>query len=247
MHLKHLLLASLLAASAASLFGSSGTDAKIESAAKASYNYRTVLDDKVTVRSKDGVVTLAGSVADKDLKTLAEDTVTNLPGVLRVDNQITLDPALKEHSDAWIAWKVRYQMLVRANVSSLDTKVDVKDGVVVLTGSADNEAQRELTAEYARDVDGVKSVKNELTIRPAPQPASKISESIDDASITSQVKYALMTHKSTSALHTKIVTTDGVVAISGVAANDAEKSLVSKLAKSVRGVKSVNNDMSVKS
>ena len=104
MKLTHLLLSSLMATSAVALFAS--TDSKIEDAAKASYNYRTVLDGKVTVKSNDGIVTLTGIVADRDMKSMAEDTVSNLPGVQRVDNQITLDPALKEHSDSWIALKL---------------------------------------------------------------------------------------------------------------------------------------------
>ena len=78
-------------------------------------------------------VTLTGMVADKDLRNIAEDTVGNLPGVVRVDNRITLDPALQEHSDAWIAWKIRYQLLVRASVSNRDTKVAVADGGMFTT------------------------------------------------------------------------------------------------------------------
>jgi osmotically-inducible protein OsmY len=246
MKLRYILVSSLIATSAVSLFATSATDSKIESAAKASYNYRTLLEDKVTVKSNEGIVTLTGIVADKDLKNLAEDTVSNLPGVLRVDNKITLDPALKEHSDGWIAFKLRYQLLVHANVSYSDTKVDVKDGVVTLTGTVENLAQKELTGEYAKDIDGVKSVKNELVINASAAKPDTIGQSIDDASITSQVKYALFTHKSTSALKTKVATTDGVVVITGVAANDAEKSLVGKLASSIRGVKSVDNNMTVK-
>jgi osmotically-inducible protein OsmY len=73
-----------------------------------------------------------------------------------------------------------------------------------------------------------------------------VGEKIDDTSITTQVKYALFSHKSTSALKTKIITTDGVVAVSGEAGSDAEKTLVSKLAESIRGVKSVTNNMTVK-
>jgi len=38
-----------------------------------------------------------------------------------------------------------------------------------------------------------------------------------------------------------------VVELSGSAANDAERDLVTKLAQSVRGVKSVNNEMTVAS
>ena len=73
-----------------------------------------------------------------------------------------------------------------------------------------------------------------------------MSENIDDASITTQVKYALLTHKGTSALKTKLETNDGVIVITGEARSDAEKALVTKLAQDVRGVKSVRNEMTVK-
>jgi osmotically-inducible protein OsmY len=61
------------------------------------------------------------------------------------------------------------------------------------------------------------------------------------------VKFALLSHKSTSALKTKVTTKDGVVRVTGDANSDAEKSLVTKLASDVRGTKSVTNDMTVKS
>jgi len=247
MKLRHILVSSLIAASSVSLFANSETDRKIEDAAKASYNYRTLLENKVTVKANEGTVTLTGMVADKDLKSIAEDTVNNLPGVMRVENKITLDPELKEHSDAWIAWKIRYQLLVRANVSIRDTKILVKEGLVTVTGTAKSAAEKELVGVYAAEVEGVKSVRNEIAIIPAPGDAKTVAEAIDDASITSQIKYALFSHKSTSALKTKITTTNGVVVITGIAANDAEKSLVGKLAQSIRGVKSVNNEMTVKS
>ena len=247
MKIQHLIVTSLIAASSVVAFASSDTDRKIEDAAKASYNYRTVLDDKVSVKANDGIVTLTGMVADKDSKNLAEDTVSNLPGVVRVNNKITLDPALKEHSDTGIALKIRYQLLMRSNVSIANTKVNVQDGVVLLTGTAGSMAEKELVGAYATDISGVKSVKNEIVILAPAADKNTVAEAIDDASITSQVKYALLTHKSTSALKTKINTNDGVVVIKGEATNDAEKSLVGKLATGVRGVKSVTNDMTVKS
>lgn len=247
MKLHHLLLTSLLAVAAIPFLQASDVDSKIVDAAKASYNYRTILDDKITVKSNEGMVTLTGVVADKDLRSLAEDTVTNLPGVIHVDNRITLDPALKEHSDAWIAWKIRYQLLVRANVSNRNTTVDVKEGIVTLTGSATNMAEKELVGVYAAEIDGVKSVRNQIAIDMPVSNERTVGETIDDASITSQVKFALLNHKSTSALKTKVSTKDGVVQLTGVAANEAEKSLAGKLAQSIRGVKSVTNDMTVKS
>ena len=44
-----------------------------------------------------------------------------------------------------------------------------------------------------------------------------VGEKIDDASITSQVKFALLSHKSTSALKTKVTTTDGVIVLRAIA------------------------------
>ncbi len=246
MKLNNLLLSSLLAASAVTVFGSSSVDNKIVDSAKASYNYRTLLEDKVTVKAHDGAVTLTGTVADANLRDLASDTVSGLPGVLSVDNQILLDPEVKEHSDAWIAFKIRYLLLIHANVSTANTKVLVKDGIVTLTGTVENSAQKELTGEYAKDIDWVKSVNNQLIIQPSASKAQAAQEAMDDASITSQIRYALLTHKSTSAIKTKISTNDGVVVITGTVANDAERSLVNKLALSVRGVKSVVNNVTVK-
>jgi hyperosmotically inducible protein len=229
------------------LLASSATDRKIEDAAKSSYNYRTVLEDHVKVKAADGIVTLTGTVQDKDDKDLAADTVENLPGVVSVNNQIKIEPTYKEHSDAWMALKIRSRLLVKGNVSATSTKVAVIDGNVVLSGTADNLAQKDLTAAYAKDIDGVKTVKNDIIVKDKPATGETVGEKIDDASITSQVKYALLSHKATSAIKTKVTTNDGVIVITGEAANDAEKSLVTKLAQDVRGVKSVSNNMTVKS
>jgi len=241
----------LTAAGPLSLFADPATDRKIEDAAASSYNFRTVLEKQVTVKSEDGVVTLTGTVLDREQKALAEDTVRGLPGVTDVRNQLEVASPGPERSDGWIALKIRSVLLLRSNVSATNTDVSVHDGQVTLTGKAENQAQKELTGTYAREVEGVKSVKNEMTVEPqglAQNGASNqrtLGEKIDDTSITAQVKYALLTHRSTSALKTDVDTKNGVVKIQGVAASEAEKQLVSKLAGSVRGVASVENGMTV--
>jgi hyperosmotically inducible protein len=228
------------------LFASSSTDGKIEDAAKASYNYRTVLADQVTVKSNDGVVTLTGTVQDRDDRALAEDTVNNLPGVVSVNNLIVVKTDVPEHSDAWIALKVRSTLLVKANVSATDTKVDVKDGLVTLTGTATSTAQKDLTEAYVKDIENVKAIHNDIVVEVPAAGSPTVGEVIDDASITSEVKFALLSHRSTSALTTKVITDNSVVSITGVAGSDAEKDLVTKIAQDTRGVKSVINGMTVK-
>ncbi len=262
MKIKNISALLVLIASPLALFASSETDRKIEDAAKASYNYRTVLDGKVKAKSDQGVVTLTGKVEDKTDKALAADTVADLPGVVGVKNEIEVANTHKEYSDGWIALKIRGVLLTKANVSAMDSQVQVENGNVILTGKADNMAQKELTEVYAKEIQGVKSVKNQITVvapvvsdkRTADAPAvgrradegGTMGEWIDDSSITAQVKAALLGHRSTSALMTKVTTKDGVVAVSGVASSDAEKSLVTKLVEGIRGVSSVTNNMTVK-
>jgi osmotically-inducible protein OsmY len=124
--------------------------------------------------------------------------------------------------------------------------VYVKDGIVTLQGEASSVAQKELTTEYAKDIDNVKEVNNEMTIAKTPAaPDATIGDKIDDASITAQVKSSLLSHRSTSAMHTGVTTTDGVVTLSGIAKNDAEKSLVTKLTSDINGVTSVINNMTI--
>lgn len=257
MKTKNLSVLLTLLASPLVLFASSATDNKIEETVKASYNYRTVLEDHVKVKANDGIVTLTGTVQDNDERALAVDTVENIPGVTAVKNEIKIKSDYPEKSDGWMALKIRGRLLVKGNVSASTTTVNVQDGVATLTGTAENIAQKELTGIYAAEIDGVKSVRNEITIEDKAAIARRtaadrrtddgrdLGDRIDDASITSQVKYALLTHKSTSALKTKVVTADGVVVVTGDAASEAEKSLVTKLARDVRGVNKVNNNMVV--
>ncbi len=226
----------------------SETDDRIESSAKKSYVFKTYLkDDSIKTKSKDGMVTLTGKVTTSEHKSLAQDTVENLPGVKNVDNQLKVKGEhAADHSDSWLSTKVKTTLLFHRNVSATGTDVFVKDGIVSLRGEASSLAQKELTTEYAKDVEGIKDVKNEMTVATTPAKTSEtLGERIDDASITAQIKASLMSHHSTSALKTKVETKDGVVTLSGIAKNDAEKSLVTKLVSDIYGVSSVVNKMTI--
>jgi osmotically-inducible protein OsmY len=242
----------LIAASILLLAGvplrASQTDDRIESSAQKSYVFKHYLtDDSIKIESKNGLVTLTGTVAEESHIGLARDTVSRLPGVKSVDNRLVVKgDAPAEHSDTWVALKVKTALLFHRNVRATKTDVNVTDGIVSLSGEASSMAQKELTTEYAKDVEGVKGVKNQMTIAKVPaKPDETTGEKIDDASITAQVKASLLSHRSTSALKTTVETTDGVVTLGGIAKNAAEKSLVTKLATDVNGVSSVVNNMTI--
>jgi len=253
MKMKAIYSAALMAAAIALLVISvpvyaSKTDDRIESSARKSYNFKTYLkDDDIKIQSKDGAVTLTGLVSSESHKSLAKETVAGLPGVKKVDNRLEIKGAPPTaNSDAWLKEKVHTTLLFHRSVSYVKTEVDVKDGIVTLRGNAENQAQKELTTEYVKDVDGVKDVNNEMTVSQTSKKSPQTTgEKIDDASITAQVKMALLFHRSTSALNTTVTTKRGVVTVKGKARNAAEKDLVTKLVNDVNGVKSVKNKMTV--
>ena len=109
------------------------------------------------------------------------------------------------NTDAWITAKVKTMLLFHRSVSAM-TEVNTTDGIVTLRGKATSQAQKDLTTEYAKDVEGVKDVKNEMTVAKTSKKKQTVGGKIDDASITAQVKMTLLYHRSTSALNTSVTT-----------------------------------------
>lgn len=243
-----LVTAFVLLMSSVPLYASS-TDERIESSARESYIFKQYLnDDSIRVASKDGVVTLTGSVTEEPHKKLAAETVESLPGVKSVDNQLVWKgEKIAGSSDALVRERVKLAMLYQRNLSTAKPEIHVQDGVVTVRGEAASKAQIDLATEYIKDVDGVKEVKNDMVVANAGKTmGEKVEEvvaSIDDASITALVKATLLYHRSTSAINTKVETVDGMVKLSGTAKNAAEVDLATKFASDVYGVKSVVNSM----
>ena len=224
-------------------------DDQIEKTFKNSEAYRTQLKKAdVSIDSDNGVVTLKGEVENENQRSVAVETARDIPGVQRVNDELRV---AKAPSDEWIATEVRGALLLHQNVSLIDTNVSAINGVVTLTGSAENEAEKSLAAKYAADVKGVKSVKNDIQV--VAKDADKktgasdqtMGEKIDDATITARLKYALSLNRATSALRTEVKTENGVVTVRGEAKNPAEKDLVTKLATTIEGVRDVRNEMIV--
>jgi len=226
----------------------SSTDDRIESSAKKSYVFKTYLsNDAIKIESKNGHVTLSGTVSQESHKVMAEETVSGLPGVKGVHNQLSVTGSpFSANSDAWVGERVRGTLLFHRSTSYVNTDVSVTDGKVTLRGTASSEAQKQLTTEYTRDVSGVKDVDNQMIVSQSPDKSHRsVSETIDDASITTQVRMTLLFHHGTDVFDTKVSTHKGVVTLGGTAKNQAEIDLASKRANDIHGVKSVNNVMTI--
>ncbi|NTV15240.1 MAG: BON domain-containing protein [Desulfobulbaceae bacterium] len=261
-------VSALLVTSVPVIASANETDDRIESSAQTTYVFKKYLkDDAIKVSSKHGVVTLTGTVSEGHHKSMAQDTVENLPGVKSVDNKLEVKgPAVAGTSDELITTRVKAALLFHRNVSAL-TEVTSKDGIVILAGEAKSQAEKDLTTEHVKDVEGVKDVDNQMVVVTSSGTAEKKTlgekietagdklggkievavDALDDASITALVKTTLVFHRSTSAHRTRVKTKDGRVTLTGTARSSAEKDLVGKYTGDVEGVKSVVNNITVKS
>jgi hyperosmotically inducible periplasmic protein len=66
--------------------------------------------------------------------------------------------------DASITALVKMMLLYHRSTSALKTSVTTKNGVVTLSGKAKNEAEKDLTTKFVKDINGVTEVKNLMTI-----------------------------------------------------------------------------------
>ncbi len=66
--------------------------------------------------------------------------------------------------DGWLWTKTRFDLAAADDLKDSTINVDVQNGVVTLSGSVDNAAQKAKADAIAKAVSGVKNVKNLLTV-----------------------------------------------------------------------------------
>lgn len=69
-------------------------------------------------------------------------------------------------NDSWLWFKTRSALLTTSDLRESTINVDVVNDVVTLKGTVETAAQKTRAEQVAKDIDGVKSVKNELKVAP---------------------------------------------------------------------------------
>ena len=143
-----------------------------------------------------------------------------------------------EMSDQSIADQVEDELLFDTAVFSTNIDVTVEDGIVTLAGSVDNLLAKERAARLAGTVKGVMSVVNTVDVNPSDQRKANL--------IQADIEAALIADSATDAFEIDVdVTRQGEVTLSGDVESWQEKQLAAKVAKSVRGVTQLENNISV--
>lgn len=122
---------------------------------------------EIGVAVKNGIVTLTGTVDTYSKKSAAEIAVKKVSGVKAVAEEITVNlPGSSHKTDADIAAAVLNAIKWHSAFIENTIKVVVDSGVVSLDGEVDWEFQRNSAQLMIEDLIGVRSIINNLKIKP---------------------------------------------------------------------------------
>lgn len=142
------------------------TDTEIAQAVRHALQWDVyVPDERITSTVSDGWVTLDGFVDNWSERTDAERAIRNLAGVKGVVNRITVKPSKPITQDVRKA--IEQVLERRAEREAKRIHVDVRDGVVTLTGVVHSWAERKSVVAAARFTHGVRDVEDHLRTEPA--------------------------------------------------------------------------------
>ena len=125
------------------------------------------------------------------------------------------------------------------NDASLVTGVEssVSNGAVLMTGRLDTQDKKILATRLAWEIKGVKEVINEIQVISE----KSIKTTAKDLAASAQLRAALIGDQEVSSLNYSIDVVNGIVYLSGVAANEKERERVITHAQSLRFAKKVVN------
>jgi len=127
---------------------------------------------QISVETLNGVVTLRGKVDSEEAKAAAASIAGGLEGVTSVRNDlqvVSLDSRKSvEIGDDEITRRVESRLAKDRRLKSVDVRTDA--GVVTLTGEVSTIGVGAQASEIAREVSGVRAVKNELIYEAAVSP-----------------------------------------------------------------------------
>ncbi|WP_434586441.1 molecular chaperone OsmY [Klebsiella sp. R390] len=146
--------------------------------------------------------------------------------------------------DSTITARVKAALIDDKSISSAGISVKTENKVVTLSGSVDSTAQKEQALSVAKNVKGVTTVNDKLSV--SEEQSASLKGYAGDTAITSQIKAKLLADDMVPSRNITVETSDGVVQLSGSVESRQQADRAADIAKAVSGVKSVENNLSVK-
>jgi osmotically-inducible protein OsmY len=218
--------------------GPTYTDANLEQAAVKALRRNPALG-LVDARAWHGTITLTGTVDHYQDRADAEAAVRELSGVRSLQTAITVATTPLDDFELQKRLEDRLRF-ARADmgVTFPQVRVEVHDGVVVLSGTVKDSIERSTALALAGSTDGVISVREELSISP---------DLLTNDDVRTEVNKAIY-HGTDATASTPVHATlrDGTVTVMGAVAPTKEKEAMISRLRDIYGVVSVEDELVVR-
>ncbi|MBI1759861.1 MAG: BON domain-containing protein [Acidobacteria bacterium] len=212
----------------------------------------------IGVTTQAAVVTLTGRVPSEIDKELAENVAQDTTGVKQVLNQLQVEPTVKPSevslresgriADLEIQADLRERLATSPELAGKPIQVSVQNRTVTLTGQVETPAQKTGAEQLARSLANVAAVTNQLSVsNPATAQAEVPGISAKDTEISRQIGFALFTERENfqDVGAIKVECKQGRVTLSGTVGSRAERALALRIAREVKDVATINNQLQV--
>lgn len=213
------------------------TDVQLQADVIAELQWEPAVDaTRIGVEVKDGIVTLAGHVTNYAGKWNAERAAQRVYGVKALVVEIDVTLAGSTHrTDGDIARSAKDVLQWTTDAPADTVHIKVEKGTITLSGAVDWEYQRRDAADAIRNLVGVKSVINMVTITP-------------DAStrvVKADIDSALKRRATRDSNSIKVSVEGGEVTLSGTVHSWVERELANDSAWGAPGVRNVVDHMKI--
>jgi hyperosmotically inducible protein len=156
-------------------------------------------------------------------------------------------------SEALLIVRIRVALLERLKEDGLRVTINARDGAVELSGQVEKRDSAELAGRVAGSVDGVRSVKNRVTVAtdvhavepPVAHVLGRVEHTVADALLEARVKGRLLGELGKVAFRIGVDATSGVVTLSGTVPDAERQKVAAGVAKATSGVKEVRDQLTV--
>ncbi len=200
-------------------------------------------DDRVNAATvdaevHDGTVVLRGTVPSYWSRTAAVEDAEIVPGVQRVEDQLTVRwPPVYTPSDSDLWKDVDRALRWNPNIDTTRISIDVLGGVVTLEGTVDSLWKKAHAERVASDVAGVISIDNRLAVVP--------TRDYTDEAIATDIVNALKRNSLIDAESVDVGVVNGIVTLNGTVANLAARRAARDTAWRTPGVLDVREKLTI--
>ena len=211
----------------------------------------------INTTTKDGVVTLTGSVADDIQKDLATDLAKSVDGVKDVQNNLTVVGTVVSErpkrtwrervNDTTLAATVRSNLLYNKEFKGLKIGVSAEAGAVTVYGVVNTYFEKDRIGQIVMETRGVDKVVNNLTVHSAEggDPVTVVTRKVADEWVEKRVATAITLNRYITMRNLNVKVDDGLCILTGSVDSEKQRELAESLALSISGVEKVQNDITM--